>query len=144
MKVREAIDRIDSLKHNTYTNGEKIDWLNRLDGMIKREIIDTHEGYEFVLFEGYTEQNMDKDLLIGNPYDEMYIRWLEAQIDYYNGEIARYNNSMLMFQTAYEGYQKYYNRSHMPLGQKVKYFGSGTTQVSNSAKGIVDISIKEV
>lgn len=144
MKVREAIDRIDSLKHNTYTNGEKIDWLNRLDGMIKREIIDTHEGGEFVLFEGYTEQNMDKDLLIGNPYDEMYIRWLEAQIDYYNGEIARYNNSMLMFQTAYEGYQKYYNRSHMPLGQKVKYFGSGITQVANSAKGIVDISIKEV
>ena len=144
MKVREAIDRIDSLKHNTYTNGEKIDWLNRLDGMIKREIIDTHEGYEFVLFEGYTEQNMDKDLLIGNPYDEMYIRWLEAQIDYYNGEIARYNNSMMMFQTAYEGYQKYYNRSHMPLGQKAKYFGSGTTQVANTAKGIVDISIKEV
>ena len=25
MKVREAIDRIDSLKHNTYTIGEKID-----------------------------------------------------------------------------------------------------------------------
>ena len=144
MKVREAIDRIDSLKHNTYTNGEKIDWLNRLDGMIKREIIDTHEGGEFVLFEGYTEQNMDKDLLIGNPYDEMYIRWLEAQIDYYNGEIARYNNSMLMFQTAYEGYQKYYNRSHMPLGYKAKYFGSGTTQVANTAKGIVYISIKEV
>jgi hypothetical protein len=144
MKVREAIDRIDSLKHNTYTYGEKIEWLSRLDGIIKDQIIDTHEDGDDIVFEGYTDNDMESDLLVKAPYDEMYIRWLEAQIDYYNGEIARYNNSMLMFQTAYEGYQKYYNRSHMPLGQKVKYFGSGTTQVSNSAKGIVDISIKEV
>ena len=35
MKVREAIDRIDSLKHNTYTRGEKVEWLSRLDGNIK-------------------------------------------------------------------------------------------------------------
>ena len=143
MKVREAIDRIDSLKHNTYTIGEKLDWLNRLDGMIKREIIDTHEGGDSVIFEGYTDRDLEKDLLIGYPYDEMYIRWLEAQIDYYNGEIARYNNSMMMYQAAYDSYSRYYNRSHMPLTQKVKYFGGGTSQTTNAAKGIVDISIKE-
>lgn len=142
MKVREAIDRIDSLKHNVYSNAEKVDWLNRLDGMIKREIIDTHEGAEFVIFEGYSERDMEKELLIGSPYDEMYIRWLEAQIDYYNGEIARYNNSMMVYQAAYDSYAKYYNRSHMPLTQKMKYFG-GSSQTTNAAKGIVDISIKE-
>ena len=143
MKVREAIDRIDSLKHNTYTIGEKLDWLNRLDGMIKREIIDTHEGGDSVIFEGYTDRDLEKDLLIGYPYDEMYIRWLEAQIDYYNGEIARYNNSMMMYQAAYDAYSTYYNRSHMPLTQKVKYFSRGSSQTTNAAKGIVDISIKE-
>jgi hypothetical protein len=74
----------------------------------------------------------------------MYIRWLESQIDYYNGEIARYNNSMMMFQTAYDAYQRYYNRSHMPLGNSVKYFGGSTTQSSNAAKGIIDVSIQEV
>lgn len=144
MKVREAIDQIDSLKHNTYTNGEKIAWLTRLDGIIKRYVIDQHEGAEFVLFDGYTEMDMDKDLLIGNPFDDIYIRWLEAQIDYYNGEIARYNNSMAMYQAAYDAYQRYYNRSHMPLGHSVKYFGKSTAKVSNPANGIMDISIKEV
>lgn len=144
MKVREAIDRIDNLKHNTYTNGEKVDWLNRLDGMIKREIIDTHEGGEFVPFEGYTVLDMDKELLIGYPYDEMYIRWLEAQIDYYNGEIARYNNAIMMYQTAYDAYQRYYNRSHMPLTKKMKYFGTVSGNVTNAAKGIADITIREV
>lgn len=142
MKVREAIDRIDSLKHNTYTFGEKIEWLSRLDGLIKNQIIDTHEGGEDVLYQPYTEKDMDRDLLIGAPYDEIYIRWLECQIDYYNGEINRYNNSQMMYQAVYENYQRFYNRTHMPIGVSIKYFG-GTPAASNPAKSIVEISIQE-
>jgi hypothetical protein len=142
MNVREAIDRIDSLKHNTYTNGEKIDWLNRLDGMIKREIIDTHEGWQDIIYKPYTEMDMETDLLISAPHDGIYIRWLETQIDYYNGEIGRYNNSMRMYQEDYDSYSRYYNRTHMPLGHGVKYFG-GTPSQTSSAKSIVNIRIEE-
>lgn len=121
MKIREAIDRIDSLKHNTYTNGEKVEWLSRLDGIIKHQIIDTHDGGDDIVFEGYTDNDMETELMVKAPYDEMYIRWLETQIDYYNGEIARYNNSMMMYQAAFDAYQRYYNRTHMPKGQTLKY-----------------------
>lgn len=123
MKVREAIDRIDSLKHNTYTNGEKVEWLSRLDGIIKAQIIDTHEGWEDVQFSGYTESSdMETEMLVPAPFDDIYIRWLEAQIDYYNGELARYNNSMMMYQEDYDTYNRYYNRNHMPIGKKFRYF----------------------
>ena len=122
MKVREAIDRIDSLKHNTYTNREKVDWLSTLDGIIKDQIIDTHEGDEFVSFAGYNDtEDMETEMLVHAPYDVLYVRWLEAQIDYYNGEIARYNNSMMMYQAAFDAYQRYYNRTHMPKGQTLKF-----------------------
>lgn len=121
MKLREAIDRIDSLKHNTFTTGEKVEWLSRLDGTIKLEILDTHEGPE-TSFAPYNEAtDMDTELLVESPHDDVYVRWLEAQIDYYNGEIGRYNNSMAMFQAAYEAYSRYYNRTHMPLGQTMTY-----------------------
>ena len=121
MKVREAIDRIDSLKHNTYSNCEKVEWLSLIDGMIKDQIIDTHESDDPVYFYGYTDEDMDAELLVKAPYDVLYSRWLEAQIDYYNGEINRYNNSMVMFQTAYDTYDRFYNRMHMPIGQTMKY-----------------------
>lgn len=117
MTLRDAINRIDGLKHNTYATAEKVAWLSLLDGIVKSQIIDTHEGGEDTKFSGYTESDMEKKLLIPAPYDEVYIRWLEAQIDYYNGEIARYNNSMMMYQTAYDSYQRYYNRNYMPKGQ---------------------------
>lgn len=122
MKLREAIDRIDSLKHNTYTTAEKVEWISRLDGLVKNQIIDTHEDGENIEFNGYTvEADMERELLIPAPYDEIYIHWLESKIDYYNGEIARYNNSAMMYQAAYDAYQRYYNRNHMPKGQIFKF-----------------------
>ena len=144
MKIREAIDRIDSLKHNTYSNIEKIEWLSRLDGMIKNQIIDTHEGGQDIIYRPYTDTDMEKDLLISAPHDEMYIRWLETQIDYYNGEIGRYNNSKAMYQAAFDTYERFYNRTHMPIGIKNKFFGGTPSQASKPAQSIFDIEIREV
>ena len=121
MKISEAINRIDSLKHNTYTEIEKVAWLSELDSMVEKEIIDTHDGD--VTFNGYDDlTDTQTELLITAPYDKAYLLWLEAQIDYYNGEYDKYNNAMEMFQTAYEGFKNYYNRTHMPKGKKYKFF----------------------
>ena len=123
MKIIEAINRIDSLKHNTYSNNEKLAWLSRMDSMVKRLIIDTHEGGEGITFTGYDDRtDLNTELLVPAPFDEMYLRWLEAQIDYTNGEYDKYNNAILMYQAAYDGYANYYNRNHMPKGQKMKFF----------------------
>lgn len=116
MKIIEAITRLNSLKFNTYTQEDKVEWLSRLDSMVKKNIIDTHEGAEGVIFSGYDENtNLQTELLVPVPYDEMYLRWLEAQIDYHNGEYDKYNNAIIMFNTAFEAYQAFYTRNHLPL-----------------------------
>lgn len=116
MTINEAIERLDNLKYNTYTNADKISWLSKLDNMLKRHIIDTHEGAESIVFDGYTEDtDPDTVLLAAAPYDEMYLRWLEAQIDYTNGEYDKYNASILLFNTEYEAFNAFYTRTHMPL-----------------------------
>ena len=123
MTLRDAIDRIDSLKHNTFTTAEKIAWINQLDGMVKQNIIDTHENSEYVAFYGYDSQgDMLDELLVQAPYDDMYLRWLEAQIDYHNGEIDRYNNSIAVFQTIYDSFERQYNRQHLPKTEKLKFW----------------------
>ena len=123
MKIIEAIKKIDSLKHNTYSQNDKIGWMSDLDWIVKREVIDTHEGAEQVHFTGYDE-NTDQHtvLLIPAPYDTAYLLWMEAQIDYYNGEYGKYNNAMEMFNETFEGFKNYYNRNHMPKGSKIKFF----------------------
>ena len=123
MTLIEAINQIDLLKPNTYTLQEKISWLSDLDGIIKCEIIDTHEGSESVSFSGYEpETPLDTVLLVPPPYDDVYIKWLEAQMDYVTGETSRYENSMLMYNTAFSTFKRYYNRTHMPKGSSIKFF----------------------
>ena len=123
MKIIEAINRIDSLKHNTYSNNEKLAWLSRMDSMVKRLIIDTHEDGEDITFTGYDDRtDLNTELLVPAPFDEIYLRWLEAQIDYTNGEYGKYNNAIVMFNTSWKEYQNYYNRTHMPKGKNIKFF----------------------
>ena len=123
MTIIEAINQIDNLKHNTYTQADKVKWLSRLDSMVVRLVIATHEGGEYVDFYGYDDTtDPDTELLIPEPFDEAYLRWMEAQIDYHNGEYEKYNNSIEMFNTYWKDYQNYYNRTHMPKGKAMKFF----------------------
>ena len=123
MTIIEAINRIDAINPNNYTQPEKIAWLSTLDGVIKKEIIDTHEGAEAVAFNGYHEDTpLDTVLLVPAPYDEVYLFWLQSKIDYWNGEMSKYNNSIAMYNTAYATFERAYNREHKPISKKLKFF----------------------
>lgn len=123
MTIIEAINRIDALKPNDYSQEDKVAWLSQIDGSIKKEIIDTHEGGEAILFSGYNEETpLDTELLIPSPYDDVYIKWLEAQIDYANSEYGRYNNSMVAYNSALTSFERFYNRNNMPKGTNFKFF----------------------
>lgn len=124
MTITDAINGIDALKPNGYPQADKIKWLADLDGTIKTQIIDTHEGGEGIIFNGYDgTTDISTELLVPAPFDDIYLKWLEAKIDYANGEYGKYNNSITMFNAQYSTYANYYNRTHMPLGKARKYFG---------------------
>ena len=129
MTILEAINQVDALKPNAFLQEDKIRWLNTVENYIKTEIIDTHEGADKVTFKGYDmNSTFDTVLIVPSPYDVLYLRWLEAQIDYANGELGKYNNSITMFNSAYANFRNYYNRKNMPKGTKIKYFGASTSK----------------
>jgi hypothetical protein len=121
MTILEAMERVDRLRHNTFTQAEKISWLAQVDALVTEELIRTHE--DGAPFGGYDEQTpLDKPLLVPSPYDELYLHYLQAQMDYYHGEYDRYNRSMGMYQAVRSAFADFYNRSHMPKGQRFQYF----------------------
>lgn len=73
-------------------------------------------------FEPYTEEDKECQLLVPPPYDGLYLSWLEAQIDYENGEIDRYNNSLAMFTQKYEDFSRYWTRTHTPNRTRITYW----------------------
>lgn len=123
MTIIEAIGRTDDLKPNNFTELDKIRWLSELEWIIKTEVIDTHEGGEGIVFNGYDETTNTEDvLLVPEPHDDIYLKWLESKIDYHNGEYVKYNNSSVAFNNAYSAFERCYNRQHMPKQTKLKFF----------------------
>lgn len=122
MTVREAITTVDRLKPNKFSEADKVKWLSEIDGLIVRELVDTHENPPIEGdFSGYTAEDMETVLIAPFPYDQLYRWYLESQIDLGNMEINKYNNSRTMFNNAYLTFTDHYNRTHMPK-QRVQGF----------------------
>lgn len=137
MTPSKVIEIIDGLKPNSYSDENKLRWINELDGMVKRLVFQWDEKYikeieaqyekKQITEEEYNEiinktkpysypDDMDRELLIPAPFEDVYTLYLEAQIDYYNREYGNYNNSAMMFEARYSEYKKDYIRNHPARG----------------------------
>lgn len=116
MTIHEAIARVDAVKPNRFKEAQKIAWLGNLEGQIFNELVLTHECPNPIRRIAFDE-NMDTDqqLIVPHPYDEVYILYLQSQIDLNNMEIAKYNNSKTLYNNAYQTLVDYWNRSYMPV-----------------------------
>ncbi|MBQ5712278.1 MAG: hypothetical protein IIV61_06675 [Oscillospiraceae bacterium] len=122
MTVLEAIGGVDELKPNAYTQEEKVRWLSEVDARVKTLILDGREGV-FAPFYGYDpEWDLGRELLAPAPFDTMYLRWLEAKIDYHNEELDGYNAAMALFDAAFEAYRNRINQRYPRRAAKIRYF----------------------
>ena len=113
MTAKEAIARADAMKPNAVTEAEKLRWLTTLEGMIKDEIVDTHEGWVVAPYGGAPLALTDP-LFVPPPYDGVYVFWIMAKIDFLNGEFDAYGNSTAMFANAFSAYADHINRTMAP------------------------------
>ena len=52
------------------------------------------------------------ELLIPEPYDDVYMYYIDQRIAYNNNDTRRYNAASTSFNNAYITYQQWYNRNH--------------------------------
>ena len=109
MTPNKIIERIDRMRPNAYTEEEKFKWVADLEGMVHRLVFQETEYTPLVY-----PDDADKELMIPDPFDDSYILYVEAMIDYSNREYGNYNNSAALFQSRFDEYRKAYIREHMP------------------------------
>ena len=125
MTLNDVITEVGALKTHQYTNAQVVAWLYRLDLKILNEIINQHYHYDadgeleddVTAPEAYASSDGDDlatVLLVDDPYSELYIPYIYAMIDFNNGEFARYNNSMVMYNSMLQDYANWYNRTYTP------------------------------
>lgn len=111
MTPNKAIETIDKLRPNAYDEEIKLGWLNELDGKVKKLVKEEENPTPY----NYPA-DLNTELVIPYPFDDVYVLYLESMIDYYNREYANYNNSAMMFENRFTEYKKAYIRENAVKG----------------------------
>lgn len=114
MTVKEIIETAERLKPSQYQREDLLRWLNQLEGRIWLQVIRTHHDSQ-PTWEPYTQETWERVPLAAGPFEDLYLNWLYAQIDYHNAEEIRYNNHMVMHEELMDMFKAWYNREHMPV-----------------------------
>lgn len=87
-----------------------LDWLNQVEGQI------LHEIFLLALSEITPYSATPTEALAAPyPYDGIYLRWMEAQVDFANGEYERYTNTMQRYNTAWNDLARHIAKCIRPV-----------------------------
>jgi hypothetical protein len=107
MTASEVIARAKEVRQTSAGYSQFLKWINTIEGRIQVEIM----GRKLDEITTYTEQNDNTDLLIPMPYDEAYVLYLCAMIDFFNEEWDLYANDAEVFEKTFEDYKAAYLKS---------------------------------
>ena len=137
MTAGDMIATVDNVEPNQYSTGQKLGWLNELDGLVWDEVVRTHVadipaspagGHALSRVAAlvcrqcpplHTQRkpvdSVISELLIPFPYGErIYSHYLQAMIASENGEAVKYNQQISLYNAAYRTYVNHVNRTQKP------------------------------
>lgn len=105
MNFNDAIARADEQRLNTASDEQKTRWLYELDCRIAEIMgVDT-PAWEFPC---------DRELLLPEMHADVYVKYLVAMLDFYNGENDQYANDSAIFEHAFDEACSWWIRNHRP------------------------------
>ena len=114
MKLKDAINYVNKNKPHDFDEETLTGWINDVEGYVQTDVL---------LFDTvcnltrYTwEDNQDTELLVKPPHDEIYTLYLEAKIDYQNGEYDRAANSFAMYNEKMTEFKAWFCDNYDPAG----------------------------
>ena len=122
MTLSELIGRVDETKPNAFSNDRKTEWVNEVEGMVQTQALLWAPP---ALFTYVYDQDKDKELLVDPPHDKLYPPYLEARIDYANGEYERYQNSMQLFNSFWGEFLRWFALVYRPADTHCEVYVDG-------------------
>ena len=56
----------------------------------------------------------ERELSVPDRFQDVYINYMLSKIDFHNQETERYNNDVVMYNSAYDAFASWFKQNHMP------------------------------
>lgn len=101
MSIRDIIDKFDSIRVNTVTLEQKIQWIEDLENIARLSILNNYCDSER---KNLSIESLGDDIIIQPPFHRLYILYMLAMLSFdmdsneeYNSYIDAYNYEMANF-----------------------------------------------
>lgn len=120
MTAASIIEQYNSERPNSVDTDQKLSLLLKCEKTVADVIIRRHKG-------GPTDEDLDlhlnifdlnSDMLVPEPYDDLYIYYLDQRIALNQNDTRRYNAAATLYNNAFLAYQQKYNREHLPISER--------------------------
>ena len=106
MKLSEAMVRADELRPNTAGEEQKAAWLWALE--------EQRSEMQGRSLRPCRWPEVDQELSLGPPHEELYVLYLICKLDYYNQEMELYASDSAVYNAALAEAQAWWRRGHRP------------------------------
>jgi len=120
MTVNEAIAEASAAVGDAVSREELLRWLCEIENAVVTEIAATHEMD--VSDKSLITSDCDgaRVLFAADPHSVLYVNYLLMKSDLSFRDIPQYLNSAKVFSESYRSFADWYNRTYMPLFEKIK------------------------
>lgn len=112
MTVAEALAIIQHLTPSMYGEDDLRRWLLMCERNIYSEIVRTHDGG--LCAPEPSGEDCEELIVPDIMAEDVYINFLQARIAKENSENVKYNQSIALYNAAYERFARWYNERHRP------------------------------
>lgn len=119
MNVVGMIDQYNLERPNSVEDVVKKDFLRKCEANIINELILLYDPKEGERTPEEWQEHLDTfdyetQLLCQEPFDDLYIYYLDQRIALNNNDMKRYNASARLFDNLFLAFKQKYNREHYP------------------------------
>ncbi len=112
MRLNDLLEKITVLRGQQYGTDMIMGWVNEIEGQVIDEIINQAEGFDIEFKPLDYQIDSEKQLSIPDRFQDVYINYLLSKIDFHNEETERYNNDVIMYNSAYDAFSAWFRRLH--------------------------------
>ena len=110
MTIAEAIEKADVIRPNALTHDLKLMWVQKVNSQMAEFM---GEDIPWPITEDeYDEDAGATELIVPDPYDELYIWYLCAMIDIAQEDTALFGNDMQLYNAANSEFRRWHRRGN--------------------------------
>ena len=111
MTVKEAIDKTDAMLPNVCPYAKKVSWLYELDRRTEEDFLSYFTDNERHV-EGTYGGSPDTELLIPDPFSEVYTYFLSLKTALSEGDMGAYSDYSQLVAASFLSFKNHYIRRH--------------------------------